>query len=430
MDPLEQLWVAWQAIMDLAAGRVMGYESLIRGPEDTPLAMPAALFAWAHDAERAAALDQACKRLAYEGAQNRWTDPTHRVFLNIDARWAVLPDPWEQGRAGEIPLAVEVSETRSVMEDETLLAALDRWRRSGHLVVVDDYGAGYAGPGGVLALQPDIVKLDRILVAGIDHDVQKQSLVRAVRTWTDDLGIGLLAEGVETAEELAAVRRLGCDYAQGFYLGRPAAALLPPTAQSVRGSLARSRPHVVREPARPAVHPVLAWYAQAMAEASIPSCVVDRRRTMVAWNQAAEALLGYPARQCVGQRCMQSPLDHRDGAGRLLCRGACPLVHSMAEQVVHATVVNGARADGTRQALEIWVTPLWEGTSGRVVGALEQFRPVGDLPTASAASAGDRPVGAMEGLRNTPRAGGVGPLLTGMPTAEGRQPPQAGTGSL
>lgn len=228
MDPLEQLWVAWQPIMDLAAGRAMGYESLIRGPEDTPLAMPAALFAWAHDAERAAALGQACKRLAYEGAQNRWTDPTHRVFLNIDARWAVLPDPWEQGRAGEIPLAVEVSETRSVMEDETLLAALDRWRRSGHLVVVDDYGAGCAGPGGVLALQPDIVKLDRILVAGIDHDVQKQSLVRAVRTWTDDLGIGLLAEGVETAGSWPPCVDWGATMRTGFIWGDRQRRYCPP----------------------------------------------------------------------------------------------------------------------------------------------------------------------------------------------------------
>ncbi len=431
MDPLETLWVAWQPIIDLAAGAVMGYESLIRGPEDTALAMPAALFAWAHDAGRAAALDHACKRLAYEIARNRWTDPGHRVFLNIDARWAVLPEPWEQGRAGELPLAVEVSEARSVLEDEALLAALARWRRFGHLVVVDDYGTGYAGPGEVLALQPDIVKLDRILIAGIDHDVQRQSLVRAVRTWTDDLGIGLLAEGVETAEELATVRRLGCDYAQGFYLGRPAAALLPTAAKPVGADPGRPRPGVVRESVRPAAHPVLAWYAQAVAEAPIPSYVVGRRREIVAWNRAAEVLLGYPASQLVGQRCMQGPLDHRDAAGRALCRGFCPLVHSMPDQAVHAAVVSVAQADGARQDLEVWVIPLVDGASGRVVGALEQFRPVRGPAMARPARAGDTPAGPPEGPgpRSAPVARGA-PLRTGRPSKAGTQPPQAGTDSL
>lgn len=408
MDALDQLWVAWQPIVDIAAGTVLGYEALIRGPDDGPLAMPAALFAWAEAAGRAANLDAACKRLAYETAQGRWADPAQRLFLNVDTRWASLPDPWEQGRPGEIPLAVEVSEARSVLEDDVLLAAVARWRQAGHLVVIDDYGTGYAGPGEVLALQPDIIKLDRILIAGIDHDVQKQSLVRAISGWTDDMGIGLLAEGVETAEEWASVRRLGCDYAQGFYLGRPEAARLPAGVTPRAAVPARARPP---EASRPAIHPVLAWYGRALAEAPIPSYVVDRRRGMVAWNRAAEELLGYPADQLVGQQCMQSPLDHRNAAGRLLCRGFCPLVHSMAEQTAHAAVVSVARADGTRETLEVWVTPLVDGASGRVVGALEQFRPW------------RADVGALQDRAGAPSAAAEGPAAT-RPTALGMaQPP-------
>lgn len=313
MDALDQLWVAWQPIVDVAAGTVLGYEALIRGPADGPLAMSAALFAWAEAAGRAADLDAACKHLAYETAQGRWADPAQRLFLNVDTRWASLPDPWEQGRPGQIPLAVEVSEARSVLEDDVLLDAVARWRRAGHLVVIDDYGTGYAGPGEVLALQPDIIKLDRILIAGIDHDVQKQSLVRAIRGWTDDMGIGLLAEGVETAEEWASVRRLGCDYAQGFYLGRPEAARLPPVAP-----LRVAVPTRPRRPAavRPAIHPVLAWYA---------------------------------------------------------------------------------RADGMRQTLEVWVTPLVDGASGRVVGG------------AVSAGAGGGP-GPCRGIRCRPR--GLAPEAT------------------
>ena len=313
-------------------------------------------------------MEETCKRLAYETARHLWVDPTQRVFLNIDGRWPALPDRWDTGAAGEIPLAVEVSEVRSVLTDDALLGALERWRHHGHLIVMDDYGTGYAGMAEALVLQPDLVKLDRALIAGVDHHGQKQSLVRAVRSWTDDLGIELLAEGVETAAELAVVVRLGCDYAQGYYLAEPARRLPP-----VSGPVPRTAP-----PAPAAAHPspALAFYAQAVADSAIPRYVVDRRRELVAWNRAAEALLGHGAGQLVGQRCAMGPLDHRDAAGRLLCRGFCPLAHSMAEQAVHTMVVSAADAGGQRHRVETWVTPIFDTALGRVVGALEQFRAV------------------------------------------------------
>ena len=306
-----------------------------------------------------------------------WTDPTQRVALNIDGRWLQRQDRWNAGAAGEIPLAVEVSEVRSVLTDDALLGALERWRHHGHLIVMDDYGTGYAGMAEALVLQPDLVKLDRALIAGVDHDPQKQSLVRAVRAWTDDLGIGLLAEGVETAAEVAAVARLGGDSAQGYYSAKPAAHLVPVSAARVLSpSPLTSHPEGAPPPSQPS--PALGFYAQAVAGSPIPSYVVDRRRVIVAWNAAAERLLGHPAGQLVDRRCAAGPLDHRDADGRLLCRGFCPLVHSMAEQIVEAAVVSAADAEGERHQGEIWVTPIFASALGRVVGALEQFREVED----------------------------------------------------
>ena len=92
------------------------------------------------------------------------------------------------------------------------------------------------------------------------------------------------------------------------------------------------------------------------------------------WRRSVTA--GRPIGQLVGQECAVGPLDHRDAAGRLLCRGFCPLVHSMAEQVVHTMVVSAADAGGERRLVETWVTPIFDTALGRVVGALEQFRPV------------------------------------------------------
>ena len=113
-----------------------------------------------------------------------------------------------------------------------------------------------------------------------------------------------------------------------------------------------------------------------VADSAIPSYVVDRRRELVAWNRAAEQRLGHAAGQLVGRRCAAGPLDHRDGDGRLLCRGFCPLVHSMAEQVVHTMVVSAADAEDARHLVETWVTPIFDSALGRVVGAVEQFREV------------------------------------------------------
>ena len=159
--------------------------------------------------------------------------------------------------------------------------------------------------------------------------------------WTDDLGIALLAEGVETGREQAAVARSGCDYAQGYYLAKPAPQL-PPVSRPVP---------CIAPPAPAAAHPspALAFYAQAVADSTIPSYVVDRGRVLVAWNGAAERLLGDPAGQVVWQRCAGSPLDHRDGAGRLLCRGFCPLLHSMAEQESDPPATRSLRGTGPVQ---------------------------------------------------------------------------------
>lgn len=376
MEILQRLWVAWQPIVDLADGTLVGHEALIRGPSGSALALPADLFAWGERAGRAQELEEACRRHVFAASQQRWPSGKLRLFLNVDGQWPVLSDEWEHPAPGAIPLAIEVSEHRSALDNPALLAALVRWRQAGHLIVIDDYGTGYAAAATVLAVQPDILKLDRQLIASIDEDVRKQSLVRALRTWTHDLGIRLVAEGIETEEELAALTDLGCDYGQGFLLGRPDAVMAEMSATDPQGRRTRA---AAAEPF--AVDPTLVLYAQSIAGSPIPSYVVDRRRRMVAWNEAAASLLGYAAVELVNQRCFQSPLDHRNQEGQRLCAAVCPLVHSMAMQRAHAAVTSIQCADGQRQLVQVWVTPLFGGAEGHVIGALEQFQPVAHWPS-------------------------------------------------
>ncbi len=375
MELLQRLWIAWQPIVDLTQGTVLGHEALIRGPSKSRWAQPAQLFAWAEDVGQSDALEMTCRQLAYETARHAWRSRTQRLFLNVDGRWPRLLESWEQPRADEVPLAIEISEQRSALENRPLLSALARWREAGHLIVMDDYGVGYAGAAAALTIHPHLLKVDRQLVANIDTDDHKQAMVRAIRTWTDDLGIRLVAEGIETEAELAMLRDMGCDYGQGYLIGRPSVALLPD-----RNALPAS---LAAPPAPPSSDPTLAFYARSIAQSPIPSYVVDRRRRLVAWNPAAETLLGYAPEDMVATLCFESPLDHQDQDGRRLCTGMCPLVASMVSQQPRAMVASARSRDGRRHILRVWVTPLFDAARGRVVGVLEQFQLHAAWPSAA-----------------------------------------------
>ncbi|MGC8486955.1 MAG: EAL domain-containing protein [Clostridia bacterium] len=379
-DLLAHLWVAWQPVVDLERGVPVGHEALIRGPVGSRWAMPAELFAWADGAGRARELEMACRGLAFEAAQ-AWWPPGQRLFLNVDGRWTRASELGAH-RAGGIPLALEISERHPIVSDPALLSAVARWRQAGHLLVLDDYGTGYAAAATVLAVQPDIVKLDRALISGIDGNRQKRSLVRSLRAWTTDLGIRLVAEGIETEAELAVLQDLGCDYGQGYLLGRPG----PDMRAATEISLTVSRQR--RVPAPTGAASPLTFYAGAIQDSPIASYIVDHRRRLVAWNAAAAALLEHSAEDLVGELCFRSPLDHRNQAGHRLCVGACPLVHAMAERRMHNGVVSARTRSGVRQVIQVWVLPLVDSRSGRVVGALEQFSPIAGWPDATAAVPG------------------------------------------
>jgi len=92
---------------------------------------------------------------------------------------------------------------------------------------VDDLGAGYAGLGALAQMEPDVVKIDMSLVRGVDSQPTKQTVIRSMTALCRELGMGLVAEGVETTAEREALTRLGCAFLQGFLFGRPQAVVSP-----------------------------------------------------------------------------------------------------------------------------------------------------------------------------------------------------------
>jgi EAL domain-containing protein (putative c-di-GMP-specific phosphodiesterase class I) len=122
-------------------------------------------------------------------------------------------------RAAEVIL--ELTEQAPLVEIADVRARVRRLKELGFRIAIDDLGAGYAGLGCFVALEPDIVKLDLSLVRAVDQEPMKRRLVRSLIEVCHESQILVVAEGVETAGEHRALVELGCDLLQGFALGRP-----------------------------------------------------------------------------------------------------------------------------------------------------------------------------------------------------------------
>ena len=120
-------------------------------------------------------------------------------------------------------ICFEVVETEQYPDVALLRRILDTYREQGAMVALDDLGAGHSSLTYLDALRPDLVKLDRALISGIDHDPPRQRLVGALIDYAHELDVRVVAEGIETEGELAVIGDLSADLGQGWYLGRPAA---------------------------------------------------------------------------------------------------------------------------------------------------------------------------------------------------------------
>ena len=118
-------------------------------------------------------------------------------------------------------LVVEVTEHAAVDDYEPLQRAIDQLRRHGVRLAIDDAGAGFASLKHIVRLLPEFIKLDLFLIRGIHEDPVKRAVVAGMLGVASQIGGKVIAEGVETQEELRVLVDLGVDWAQGYYLGRP-----------------------------------------------------------------------------------------------------------------------------------------------------------------------------------------------------------------
>jgi EAL domain-containing protein (putative c-di-GMP-specific phosphodiesterase class I) len=218
----EGLHVAFQPIVDLASGRVVGAEALARFKDSRGEPIPTErTFLDAHAVGLGVELELAVIALAL-GCQERLPDGRY-LALNVSP--AVLEDPGlvEELERREIgrPLVVELTEHQPVEDYIALGEQLDRLRGLGIRVAVDDVGSGFSSFRHVTRVNPDILKLDRTLVCGIDDDPVRQSLASAIVSFARDVGAVVVSEGIESESELCCLKDLAVGCGQGFHLARP-----------------------------------------------------------------------------------------------------------------------------------------------------------------------------------------------------------------
>lgn len=215
----EGLEMVFQPIADLRNGKIAGLEALARFSGE-PQQDPDRWFAEASPAGLLVELETAAVMLAVA----RMEDLAPETYLSVNLSPQTILTPAFKELfpiASRHRLVVEITEHAPVEDYESLRTALSDYRDGGGRLAVDDAGAGFASLRHILRLAPDIIKLDLSITRGIDSDQASQALADALVSFAARIGATIVAEGIETTEELAALLALGVTHGQGFYLSRP-----------------------------------------------------------------------------------------------------------------------------------------------------------------------------------------------------------------
>jgi EAL domain-containing protein (putative c-di-GMP-specific phosphodiesterase class I) len=214
----------FQPIFDLRTGAVLGFESLGRGTHEKLTSCPAFLFSLAAQFDLAPQLSALFRRVAVQEAEH--LPPGAPVFFNLHpselggaALWKSLEEV-RQALAGTRQVVVELHE-EAVADIRAMRRLLEEVHGLGFSLAYDDFGAGNARLSELADVPPDFIKLDKSLIHAIHQAPGRQKVVRALTRVTTDLGIGLIAEGIEAQEEADLCVGLGCHFGQGYLLGRP-----------------------------------------------------------------------------------------------------------------------------------------------------------------------------------------------------------------
>ncbi len=220
----------FQPIVDLRTRAVMGHEALGRGTHEKLNASPVYLFGVAAQCNRATDLSRLMRQVAVQQAND--LPPGARLFLNLhpaefrDDNLLRTLDSIPEAVAGKRQVVLEFHE-EAVADVKAIRRLRERLVDLGIGLAYDDFGSGQARLSELAEVPPDYIKLDKTLIHELHLAQSRQALVLALIRLSADLGISVIAEGIETAEEAEVCIRLGCQFGQGYFFGRPQPVVSP-----------------------------------------------------------------------------------------------------------------------------------------------------------------------------------------------------------
>lgn len=220
--------VVFQPIVHLNSGKIFGYEGLTRGPEQSSFHSPIRLFEFAEMYGTLYTLEKIAREKALNLSDSLLKN-NEKLFININSQ--VIHDPdFTPGHTVSLlaqyglspsDVVFEITERNAIQDFSAFCEVLNHYRDQGFEIAVDDAGAGYSSLQAITEIQPDYIKVDRSLISGIHENDIKAHILEAFATFTKKMNSKIIAEGIETTEELQKVIQLGIDYGQGYLLSRP-----------------------------------------------------------------------------------------------------------------------------------------------------------------------------------------------------------------
>lgn len=226
---LRVLDVAFQPILNIHTGKIFAVEALLRNYEEVGFNSIFELFDEVYKDNLLYSFDLKLRKKALKKFITIDGYENIKLFYNLDNRLLEMPD-FSNGNTNKLlkrynvdrnSVCFEISERYEVSNNSNMQEILNHYKDEKFCIAIDDFGVGYSGYKLLYECKPNIIKIDRFFLSGIQNDIKKKIMTRSITHLAIQLGIKVIAEGVETKEELFACRDIGCHFIQGYLVQKP-----------------------------------------------------------------------------------------------------------------------------------------------------------------------------------------------------------------
>jgi EAL domain-containing protein (putative c-di-GMP-specific phosphodiesterase class I) len=254
----DELRVHYQPIISLRDFHIIGFEALVRWQRpDSGLTMPAEFISVAEETGLILPIGNWVLREACRQNHN-WqlqfpSEPSFTVAVNVSAKQFAHPGLisevnhiLRETSLGPHSLKLELTESIAMREVELTIGVLNKLKAVGVRLSIDDFGTGYSSLSYLHRFKFDTLKIDRSFISQMDDKIESSQIVQAIITLAHNMGMEVVAEGVETSEQASQLKSLGCEYAQGYFFSKPI------SEEAIRQLLLKSNGSVYELPQRTA----------------------------------------------------------------------------------------------------------------------------------------------------------------------------------